>query len=506
MKHTLILVPFIASAVTFTFAHVADPVCIVGAGPAGLTVANKLQAKGYDTVIFEKDPEVGGKCQSYYDELGLFHPLGALLFSNETYRETMPLIESSGLSSIPFAHDSKNWFYDYKTGHVQRANSSLFNLTNSHLFQKEVNRYIHFWNTEFAPLAVIGYKNGVEGYTMTAFDWLLENDYPLILLLFIEGMIPYGYGDVMQVPVIYMLQYFTPDILLFFAGQRTGYIIDYHKVFVIYARDQIKGRIHLNTQVTKIDRSGDVPVISYNDPSQNGPSTQKCFKLVLAFPPVMHALEAAKFDIDHKEKTVFSPVGIIKYWSGAVEVATPYGDIFAGFLHKTFFSIIDKIIDGLGGNTTFGEYIPWLPKAAGEPVAYLRLFKESNIATTWSWGKYKTDQTLAEAKSLLKEVLSKFNKDPEDPNAKPIPITDAQVKDFREWDYFPHFDRKQLDHGYYAKFNALQGHKGTYYASGLNGFETVEFAIRAGKDIADTYFDSVYPTPDPAQVVHRVEL
>jgi NADPH-dependent 2,4-dienoyl-CoA reductase/sulfur reductase-like enzyme len=49
-----------------------DPVCIVGAGPAGLTVANRLQAKGYETVIFEKNPEVGGKCQAYYDQRRVF--------------------------------------------------------------------------------------------------------------------------------------------------------------------------------------------------------------------------------------------------------------------------------------------------------------------------------------------------------------------------------------------------------------------------------------------------
>jgi NADPH-dependent glutamate synthase beta subunit-like oxidoreductase len=60
---------YVAAAMSFTFAQAADPVCIVGAGPAGLTVANKLQAKEYETVIFEKDPEVGGKCQAYYDEL-----------------------------------------------------------------------------------------------------------------------------------------------------------------------------------------------------------------------------------------------------------------------------------------------------------------------------------------------------------------------------------------------------------------------------------------------------
>jgi hypothetical protein len=259
--------------------------------------------------------------------------------------------------------------------------------------------------------------------------------------------------------------------------------------------------------ITLIDRSSGFPIISYNDPSQKGLSTQSCSKLFLAFPPVMHALQAANFDIDDDEKTVFSPVGIIKYWSGAVSVATPYGDIFAGFLHKTFLSIVDKFIDGLGGNISFGEYIPWLPKAAGEPVAYIRLFNESNVATTWSWGKYKSDQTLDEAKSLLKTVLSKFNKDPEDPKAKPIPITDADVKDFRQWDYFPHFDRKQLDQGYYVKFNALQGHKNTYYVSGLNGFETVEFAVRAGIDVVETYFGAVVPDSEwSAQDPHRVEL
>jgi hypothetical protein len=54
-----------------------------------------------------------------------------------------------------------------------------------------------------------------------------------------------------------MLQYFTPDILRTFAGRRTGYegfayFIDFHQVFVNYARDHIKGPIHVNTEVTKI--------------------------------------------------------------------------------------------------------------------------------------------------------------------------------------------------------------------------------------------------------------
>ena len=47
------------------------PVCIVGAGPAGLTAANELESKGRKTIIFEKQAKVGGKCQAYYDKLFL---------------------------------------------------------------------------------------------------------------------------------------------------------------------------------------------------------------------------------------------------------------------------------------------------------------------------------------------------------------------------------------------------------------------------------------------------
>lgn len=43
------------------------PVCIVGAGPAGLSAAAQLEVKGYQTVTFEKQSAVGGKCQAIYE-------------------------------------------------------------------------------------------------------------------------------------------------------------------------------------------------------------------------------------------------------------------------------------------------------------------------------------------------------------------------------------------------------------------------------------------------------
>ncbi|KAI0083100.1 hypothetical protein BDY19DRAFT_980916 [Irpex rosettiformis] len=70
----------------------------------------------------------------------------------------------------------------------------------------------------------------------------------------------------------------------------------------------------------------------------------------------------------------------------------------------------------------------------------------------------------------------------------PTVTAPGDVKAIRKWDYFPHFNTFLLANGAYSQYNALQGNQHTYYSSGLNGFETVEFAIRAGKDLVNSFF------------------
>lgn len=67
---TLFLTFLLVSYAAYSFATAetsVNPVCIVGAGPSGLTIAHELETKGYKTVVFDKQPEVGGKCQGFYD-------------------------------------------------------------------------------------------------------------------------------------------------------------------------------------------------------------------------------------------------------------------------------------------------------------------------------------------------------------------------------------------------------------------------------------------------------
>lgn len=98
--------------------------------------------------------------------------MGALLFSNETYQNTLPIIDASGLPSLPFGTgEDDTWLYDYKTGHVQESTSSITNITSNSLLQVEIDKYINFWNTEFAPLASIGYK--VRNFSDEVLYWIL---------------------------------------------------------------------------------------------------------------------------------------------------------------------------------------------------------------------------------------------------------------------------------------------------------------------------------------------
>lgn len=132
---------------------------------------------------------------------------------------------------------------------------------------------------------------------------------------------------------------------------------------------------------------------------------------------------------------------------------------------------------------------PGIPvDASGEPVAFLQLHPDSDISTAWSWGAYRGNTTADEARELLKETISRVNKDPANATAVATPIADSDILGFQANDYFPHFDTAQLSQGWYGKYNNLQGQLRTYYASGLNGMETVEFAVRAGLDIVDSYF------------------
>ncbi|KAI7780454.1 hypothetical protein LA080_016073 [Diaporthe eres] len=445
------------------------PVCIVGAGPAGLTAAAELELKGKQTVVFEKQDAVGGKCQAVYQDGG-FSPLGALIFTPPTYRESIKMIVNSGVVSVPFISGNK-YQYNTTTGELwERAKPPPGFVQ---LLMQEVGRYVHWWNNNFyLHNTAASYRHGIpDELTVTTAEWLAKNQYKALQTVFIQSMVAYGYGDYRQVPIIYMLQYLTPDVMMALLKVQQGVevnIADFHDVLVRYAEKSIQGPIHLGVSITEIDRTGEHPAITYHTSrdTHRQTKTQPCSAVVMAFPPTLRALESAGLDLTESEQAVFAAVGINSFFSGAVRMKTPHAMTF--------------------GAASPHPMLPVEPN--GEPVVAVKLHQDLEVAITSSWGPYRGNLTKAEAYNRLKSTLSKLNRDPRDNASVAVPITDEDILAFQENEYFPHFDEHELAMGYYEKFERLQGQGKTYYASGFNMFELIEYAIRAGQDVVRTHF------------------
>ncbi|CAG8900326.1 unnamed protein product [Penicillium egyptiacum] len=443
------------------------PVCIVGAGPAGLSAAAELELNGYRTVTFEKQSAVGGKCQAIYEN-STFSPLGALIFTPPTYRESIKLLLKTGVNSVPFVSGEK-WQYNASSGSIW-AKPPLPPKA-MQLFMQEVRRYIDWWNENFVLYNIApGYRHGIPPeLTVPAAEWLARNGYQTLQAAFVQSMVAYGYGDYRQVPIVYMLQYLTPSVLMTLLKVQQGSMIeiaDFHLALQIFADRSITGEIHLDTTISHIDRTGESPIITYHTSSDSTPKTQPCAALILAFPPTLSSLQNAGLDLSDEEREVFTPVGTHSFYSGAVRLSTPHTMTF--------------------GAASAHPGLP--PDATGDPVVFTKLHSDLDIAITSSWGPYRGSLTRDQAYARLKSTLSAFNKDPRDAGVSAGTVSDEDVLAFQENEYFPHYDTQQLREGYYELFEGLQGQRGTYYASGFNMFELVEYALRAGQDVARRFF------------------
>ncbi|KAF4334937.1 FAD NAD(P)-binding domain protein [Fusarium beomiforme] len=450
------ILPSLANAATASKPQ--HPICIVGAGVSGLTAAKALEDKGHKTVIFEKRDTVGGKCQSHYED-GQYFPLGAVLFTESpSYAETFKVVSSSGVGfdkfDPAFAYD-----YDPKTGAA--ALTQPPSPATVQALQEELARYAGVWQTEFAPIG-----NGVpKAFTVPAKEWLLSNKFPIIATVINRGAGNYGYGDYTEIPALYFLQFFAPDIIASFIGTIQPYKTDFFEVFKRISKT-IKGPIHLGSKIEHINR-GRRPSIQYCSTNGKHTKTQLCSDIIIAFPPTYKALKESGLVLSAAERTLFAQVGVNGYFSSAVRM------------------------NKLGDNLTISQELP-NPldpfKPEGQPVYLTPLHPESNIVSVYS-ADDPAHPSAARVKKHLIGDLSKINKDLANVHATSTKVVAADIRAFSgQIDYFPHLESEALADGWYKKFNDLQGKDHTYFTSGLNSFELVEYTIRAARDLVETYF------------------
>ena len=89
--------------------------------------------------------------------------MGALFFVNETYQQTLPIIEASGVLSAPFSYDIPLVLY-YDDGESLQFPVKFSDLTRQVHFAAEISRYEQVWKQTFAPTMAMGYTVCESGY------------------------------------------------------------------------------------------------------------------------------------------------------------------------------------------------------------------------------------------------------------------------------------------------------------------------------------------------------
>lgn len=104
----------------------------------------------------------------------------------------------------------------------------------------------------------------------------------------------------------------------------------------------------------------------------------------------------------------------------------------------------------------------------------------SNISTFWAYSNATEPMEDSLAISNSVKILNQLD-------GNQGRVSDNDLVTAKKYYYQPHVSPANFK-AFYKSFNELQGHRNTFWVSGLNNYELVELVMRNAKDIVDSYF------------------
>lgn len=466
----LLLVTFILVS-----ADIRD-VCIQGSSASGMSAAVFLKDKGYDVLVIEKEPEIGGHCNTYFftppaPGLPNWIDIGVQVYDNTTY-----------LNEIGFGQ----WNLD-TAAFAQRFAPGLLNPVDFTkplpVFEADIRHNISYgqvnetpgpaFYTAFAKLFQIGlqypwlnnadYPDPIPSELLVPFsDFIISNDLePLNELVFRELL--GGLGDFQNLTTLYALPIVSPASLLFITTPNVtfsilGGCIQIYNGIRNYLGPQ---NVLTNTLVTLALRSpthSNIPTILFLD---NGTNIwiERCRKLIVAFPPILEDLLyllPTPAEID-----VFKYAQPRYYYVAEANVTGPMPDVGSYVFNNIDLTqpFNDSVRPALLG---IQRGLPYGPSATG---------MDSNT--------YLTDK---QAYQILSQQLAGV------PNSL---ATTKSIINFRSHNrYQPHFVNSSLTQSPnpYTRLEALQGQQNTYFLSVLQHYAVSAQMWEASYDLVNKYF------------------
>jgi len=412
-------------------------IAIIGAGAAGLTVAETLKEKGYTHVtIFEKNAFAGGKCSSV-DIDGHIYELGAGII--EEQNKTVIRLAKKYQVDMRAVQFGKSIAVDSLTGkelkHRTWKQTIILLWQILVRYRKLCSRFQYISKPGFSsqdadlalPFSVFAKKYNIEA---CAYE----------LSLFFTG---FGYGYFDDTPTAYVLKYYSWNTLKSFVKRRMFQFP--HGIQHIWTTVASHHDVVYQSDIKHIKRTQNTVEICFNsDDVKNKIETFDALIVTSAFD------ELSKFlDVSEQEKILSSHIEYVDYRTIACSL-------------KNF----SKTTGYVPGNFTASR--------AGHPVFWYHRHHDTDIYTFYVLGDWHISD-----EDVIKNIKSFVGKQ------------NAYIQDvysISHWKYFPHVYSNNIQQGFFEQLTALQGNKQTYYAGELFNFSTVGLTSQYAEYMVQTYF------------------
>lgn len=445
-------------------------ICIIGAGPAGLSAGMYLEQKGYDNyTILERNDHVGGKCNSpTYN--GRRYEMGAIM-GVPSYYAVHDVEEFCG-----FTHDGPKLNRDYKdkNGNVIYPFDPKKNpLQIPHLLKmrSQVKKFGELLETKYKGYDVNGHRGVAQGrydgyavtpgrekvsgenpnlkdLTLPFKDFCKLNGVELVQDIWIGPYTSFGYGYFDEIPAAYVLKYLDFQTTMNFVNVNLWTWKDGTQSIWERLNDKLKNHARLNSTISSVERKDGKVYVTVNG------QVEEYDKLIVTAP-------LAKFgdyaDIREDEKKYFDKIDYERY------------DTMA-FMPE----------DGKVPATSYYIFENMTPETIGHLMVYYRRWRDDDNQpiVTYTLRNHK-DRPVLDYEATKKVVLD---------DLKTMKNPAKEVINEGEWYYFPHVFSEDYAAGWYDDVEAMQGKYDTFYAGEIMAFGDMDETAEYSRELVDRFF------------------
>lgn len=447
-----------------------ERICIIGAGPAGLSAGMYLEKKGYTNYqILERNDHVGGKCNSPRFN-GRRYEMGAIM-GVPSYYAVHDVEEFAGIT-----HNGPKLNRNYKNGKgdiIDPFNPRKNPLKIPELLKmkSQVKKLGQLLETKYKGYDLNGHRGVAEGrydgYAVTPGrekvsgvnenlkdlclpfnEFCKKNGIDLIKDIWIGPFTAFGYGYFDEIPAAYVLKYLDFQTTMNFVKVNLWTWQDGTQSIWEALNDKLKNHARLSSDITKVERKDGKVFVTVNGSVEE-------YDDIIITAPLQYM--PTYFDATEDEKELFSKIDYERY------------DVLA-FTTKP--EDHPEISYYIFDNMT--------PETYGHLMVYYRRWHDdkSQMLTTYAIRNHKDKPEIPYEK--CKEMVLEDLKTMHNPADK--------IHNEQSWYYFPHVDSETYASGWYDKVEAMQGKKNTYYAGEVMAFGDMDETAEYSRELVDRFF------------------